>query len=173
MCQYYIADLRPEWRANPYITFWRAGNRGYAYPLSWAGRYGQAELIEAINYYWKRDGQTLIRFAVHCTAVDRLSIAPAPGVIDGDAGPVVPNTPANRRILRRRAFIPEALLSKFEVVTDRFNHPPRCYRARSAAAARWADFSAAREVGWYADGFDAYLADSPKVTEVETGKVTR
>ncbi|RKQ95459.1 hypothetical protein [Maricaulis maris] len=173
MSQYYIADLRPEWRANPYITFWRANNSGYAYPLSWAGRYGQAELIEAINYYWKRDGQSLIRFPIHHALVKARGTDPAPGIIDSNVGPVVPNTPANRRILRRRAFIPEALLSKFEVVTDRFNHPPRCFRARSAAAARWADYSAAREAGWYTDGFYAYLADSPKVTEVETGKVTR
>ena len=172
MCQYYIADLRPEWRANPYITFWRAGNRGYAYPLSWAGRYGQAELIEAINYYWKRDGQTLIRFAVHCTAVDRLSIAPAPGVIDGDAGPVVPNNAAARKRLRLKAFIPNALLPTFAVVTSR-HVDARTYRAKSPAAARWADFSAAREAGYYSEGFWRYLADTPLVTEIETGKVTR
>lgn len=173
MSQYYIADLRPEWRANPYITFWRANNSGYAYSLPWAGLYSQSDVIEAPNYYCQRLDQHFIRFPIHHALVKARGTDPAPGIIDGDAGPVVPNTPANRRVLRRRAFIPEALLSKFEVVTDRFNHPPRCYRARSAAAARWADFSAAREVGWYADGFDAYLADSPKVTEVETGKVTR
>lgn len=105
-----ICDMRPEWSVNPFITFWRPGNAGYAYPLSWAGDYTPDEIAEGGHYYTYRKGRSLKRFAVPREVAEAISVPPPPGAIDGDAGPVVLNTPENRRKLRRRAFIPEATL---------------------------------------------------------------
>lgn len=43
MTEFFIVDLRPEWRGNPYVTLWRPDDAGYAYPLPWAGRYSKAQ----------------------------------------------------------------------------------------------------------------------------------
>ncbi len=172
MTRYYIADLRPEWRSKRYVTFWRPNDAGYAFPLSWSGQYAQADLIAAVNYYWAREGQSLIRFPVPCAIVDRRAVPPAPGVIDGDAGPVLPNNGTTRKWLRRQAFIPECLFTSYDVSTGRFPDA-RPYRAKSPAAARWADYRQAREAGYYSDGFWAYLADAPLVTETKSGRVSR
>jgi hypothetical protein len=102
----YIVDLRREWVRRPYITFWRPDNAGYAYPLSWAGKYAPERVRERAAYYITRRGRWLIRFAAPCSAVDAMAEAPRSGVIDGDAGPVVPNTAENRAALRRLAFTP-------------------------------------------------------------------
>lgn len=103
--EYYIADLRSNFSSNPYITFWRPENAGYAYPLSWAGKYTRDVVIEGGSYYTQRQGRSLIRFGVPCQAADKISEAPTAGHIDGNAGPVVRNTPKNRRKLRSAAFI--------------------------------------------------------------------
>lgn len=99
-----ICDLRPEWRGKPYITFWRPDDCGYAFPLSWAGSYAAAAVDAGGAYYRKQEGRSLIRFAVPRVAAERLSQQPAPGVIDGDAGPVVSNTALNRKALRAAAY---------------------------------------------------------------------
>jgi hypothetical protein len=106
--EYYIADMRPEWRGNPYITFWRPKNAGYAYPLSWAGRYSAASVADGSGYYTTRTGRSLIRFAVLAEVADRIAIDPGPGMIEGNAGPVVINSVENRRRLRRTAFLPQS-----------------------------------------------------------------
>jgi hypothetical protein len=103
-----ICDLRPEWRGKPFITFWRPKNSNYAWPLSWAGDYTPEEVTKGGGYYTKRSGRFLIRFAVPRSVAEAISVPAPPRTIDGDAGPVVQNTPENRRALRRAAFIPEA-----------------------------------------------------------------
>lgn len=98
--EFYVADVRPEWRSNPYITFWRPKNCGYAYPLVWSGRYKQEELKP--GYHDRKEGRVFIRFAVPCSIVEAIGVAPGPGMIDGNAGPVVLNTAQNRRALRTK-----------------------------------------------------------------------
>lgn len=106
--EYFIVDLRPEFARNPYVTFWRPKNAGYAYPLSWSGRYGKAEVIEGGSYYTKREGRSFTRFAVPCAIVEALAVAPKPGMIDGDAGPVVVNDASRRTALRKAPLHPLA-----------------------------------------------------------------
>ena len=101
--RFYIADLRPSFRSDPYVTFWRRNNAGYAYPLSWAGQYDAETIARGGAYYMKKEGRALIRCAVPCAQIAALAIEPGPGMIDGNAGPVVQNTVANRRKLRRIA----------------------------------------------------------------------
>lgn len=103
--EYVICDLRPEWRRMPYVTFWRPDDAGYAYPLSWAGDYSEGRVREGRSYYTARKGRSLIRFAVLREVAERYSHAPTPGMIDGDAGPVVGNTPENRKALRSAALV--------------------------------------------------------------------
>jgi len=104
---FYIVDLRPEWNGNPYVTFWRANDAGYAYPLSWAGEYAEDKIKGALDYYTVRQGRSLIRFPVATDTIWRVrKIKPAKGVVDGDAGPVIRNTPANRLALRRASYRP-------------------------------------------------------------------
>lgn len=101
--QFYIVDLRPKWSGNPYVTFWRPDNAGYAYPLPWAGKYDLQTVIEGGDYYTTREGRSLIRFAVRCEIVEAMGVTPSPGKIDGDVGPVVLNLPRIRQDLRRAA----------------------------------------------------------------------
>lgn len=88
---FYIVSIRHTPARDIYITFWRPDDRGYAYPLSWAGRYPRERVAGHLGYY--NDGHNNI--AVPCRVVDPLSVAPANGLIDNDAGPVVPNSRAN------------------------------------------------------------------------------
>lgn len=106
--EYYIADMRREFRGNPYVTFWRPKNNGYAYPLSWAGKYTEGTVAEGGSYYTTRDGRTLARCAVPVSMADKIATDPGPGMIDGNAGPVVVNNVENRRKLRRAAFLPQS-----------------------------------------------------------------
>jgi hypothetical protein len=108
--EFYIVDVRKGFDRKPYVTLWRPDNAGYAYPLPWAGRYTRAEIEDRPGYHYrKRDGKTrtLDRYPVPCEAVERHAVAPAKGLIDGDAGPVVPNTAEVRAALRRARWIPE------------------------------------------------------------------
>ncbi|GFM29233.1 hypothetical protein [Novosphingobium sp. PY1] len=109
MSEYYIVDVRQEWRHKPYITVWRPDDAGYAYPLSWAGRYSKDRIDANPTYYHKHrwpSQRALERFPVACEIVERMGIAPNPREIDGDAGPVIPNTGANRIALRRARYRP-------------------------------------------------------------------
>lgn len=95
---FYVADFRSEWSRKPCVTFWRPEDAGYAYPLPWSGRYTRCEIVP--GYHDRRDGRRLIRFAVPCAVVDALGAEPPAGLIDGNCGPVVLNTAANRQALR-------------------------------------------------------------------------
>ena len=111
---FFIADLREQWtsapRRYPYITFWRPDDAGYCYALSWAGRYGRSRVIKGRSYYTKKiyGGRCYERFAVPVDAVLAMAIEPRPGLIDGNAGPVLPNDGNTRMALRRLRFhLPE------------------------------------------------------------------
>lgn len=91
MKQFYIISVKHTLRQHAYITAWRPDDCGYAYPLSWAGRYDEAIVRAHLDYY--NDGHSTI--AVPCSIVDALAVPPSPGMIDNDAGPVVENTRDN------------------------------------------------------------------------------
>ncbi len=108
MDEYFIIDIRPEWRRHKYITFWRPDAKGYTWPLSWAGRYNK-EQIDAEGYYYcnTNGSKELIRFPVLCDDVLSLQLTPPDcGDIDGDKGPVLKNSLKIRRKLRSLAYIP-------------------------------------------------------------------
>lgn len=86
---YYICDMRREWLYKPYVSFWRPDDAGYAYPLSWAGRYTMERIQSMPDYYWHRNTKSFTRFPILCSEVERIATAPKPDTIDGDAGPVV------------------------------------------------------------------------------------
>lgn len=85
--QYYIVSVMHTQRRHHYITVWRSDDRGYAWPLSWAGKYSGARVRGNLGYY--NSGSNL---AVRCEVLDALAVPPTKGRIDNDAGPVVPNT---------------------------------------------------------------------------------
>lgn len=97
---FYICDLRPVWSKQWAITFWRPQNAGYAYPLSWSGKYDRKTVAEGGDYYHEWEGGKLTRFPVPCAAADALATDPPRGMIDGDAGPIVRNTKEHRAKLR-------------------------------------------------------------------------
>jgi hypothetical protein len=110
--EFYIVDLRPEWqrpKRYPYVTVWRPNDCGYAYPLAWAGIYSKARIDAKPSYYANAKGTgTAMNFPVPRAVVESLAIPrPRPGVVDGDAGPVLPNTAEIRRALRRARYRPE------------------------------------------------------------------
>lgn len=106
MTEFYIADLRKEWSRQPYITFWRPDNANYAWPLVWAGKYGKAIVDAKADYYCVKDGRIFRRFPVPCAIVEALGVQPEAGRIDGNTGPVVLNTKANREKLRKAMYRP-------------------------------------------------------------------
>lgn len=92
---FYIVNLSHSRRDMPYISVWRPDCRGYAYPLSWAGKYPESEVRASLFYF--NCGENV---AVPCHVLDYMAIDPKPGLIDHDAGPVVPSSAANwRRLL--------------------------------------------------------------------------
>ena len=108
--EFYIVDVRAEFSGNPYVTLWRPKNAGYAYPTEWSGRYTRSQIDAEAGYYYKpRFGhkRTLDRYPVPCKVVDELAVEPARGLIDGNAGLVLPNTPEIRKALRKARYIPE------------------------------------------------------------------
>lgn len=106
MTEFYICDLRKDWRRHRYITFWRPANANYAWPLSWAGKYDQATVDVHGSYYCVQEGRTFIRFPVPTAIVEALGVQPQAGDIDGNTGPVVLNTKQNRAILRAALYRP-------------------------------------------------------------------
>ena len=108
--EFFIIDVRESFERNPYITLWRPNNANYAYPLAWAGRYTRRQIEEVPGYYYKRrhgHKQKLDRYPVPCSIVEKYGIDPAKGLIDGDTGPVIPNTAEVRKALRRARMIPD------------------------------------------------------------------
>ena len=115
--EFFIVDVREGFKSNPYITLWRPNNANYAYPLVWAGRYTRAQIEEAPGYYYKKrygHKRTLDRYPVPCSIVEKYGVDPAKGLIDGDTGPVIPNTPEIRKALRRARFIPDGVSKEKE-----------------------------------------------------------
>jgi len=109
--EYYIVDVREEWRGKPYITVWRPNNNGYAYPLSWSGRYSREQIDAEPRYYHSYrypSTRVLDRFPVPCAFVEAMAVDPYRGDIDGDTGPVVLNNKRNRAKLRRARYNPIA-----------------------------------------------------------------
>lgn len=102
---FYIADLRIEWVRRPCVTFWRPDFAGYAYPLSWSGRYDEATVLARWDYLTKTSGRWEIRFPIACGIVDAMAVPTPPKIVDGDAGPVVLNTAANRTLLRIGRYV--------------------------------------------------------------------
>jgi hypothetical protein len=96
---YYIVNISHSHREARYVSFWRPECKGYAYPLSWAGKYGEAEVRADLGYY--NSGENI---AVPCEVVDALTCAPRPGDIDGDAGPVVLSTEEHWKVLTAHAI---------------------------------------------------------------------
>jgi hypothetical protein len=105
---FYIVSLKHSHKRHRYITFWRPDDKGYCWALEWAGRYERDNVMAHLGYY--NDGCGNI--AVPCDVVDVLTVAPTPGDIDGDAGPVVLNTPANWRKLMAAVIQPPAYKMK-------------------------------------------------------------
>lgn len=100
--KYYIVDMRENWKNDRYLSFWRPDNRGYAYPLAWAGQFTASQIRAQYEYYNQRKGTAgpWMRFPIACATVEAGAIMPMRGQIDGNVGPVVPNTPAMRAALR-------------------------------------------------------------------------
>lgn len=88
---YYIVDLRDEFVNKKYVTFWRANNSNYAWPISWAGKYSRSQILSNISYYIVKDGEgNLIRFPVLCEDLQLIGLSePDKGDIDGNVGPVL------------------------------------------------------------------------------------
>lgn len=101
-----ICDLRTEWNWRPYVTFWRPNNINYAYPLVWSGDYTEAEVMAGGSYYMTVEDGKLIRFPILRSLVEPMAVAPEPGHIDGNTGPVICNTARMRAKLRKFAFAP-------------------------------------------------------------------
>lgn len=114
MADFYIIDMRSEWARKPYITLWRPNDCGYAFPISWAGRYSREKIEAGGSYYATRQGTTRWkRFPVPCDVVERLAIPkPKPGIIDGDAGPVLVNDAKTRAALRAAKVLPTSVAAR-------------------------------------------------------------
>jgi len=87
---FYIVSVRYTRKDSQYLSVWRPNNEGYAYPLPWAGRYSDAVVRREWDYY--HNGFDSI--AVPCEILDALGVLPSAGAVDGDVGPVIPNTKA-------------------------------------------------------------------------------
>lgn len=99
----YIVSVCHTQRRHKYITFWRPDDRGYCWPLSWAGKYSAENVAANPSYYMS--GCSAI--AVTASVADSLAVHPAKGMIDNDAGPVVLNNRANwQKLLKAMPFKP-------------------------------------------------------------------
>lgn len=104
MAEYYVVSVHHTKRHDHYITVWRPDDRGYAYPLSWAGKYAEERVMAALGYY----NSGCSNVAVPCDVLDRIAVPPAPRMIDGDAGPVVVNNAASWRAIKANVIMPPA-----------------------------------------------------------------
>ena len=108
--EYYIVDVRDAFKANPYITMWRPNDAGYAYPTQWSGRYSKEQIDSSPHrYHKKKYGKktAMERYPVPCSVVEKYAVEPQKGLIDGDTGLVLPNTPEIRKTLRKAKYNPE------------------------------------------------------------------
>lgn len=102
MADYYVVSVHHTKRHDHYITVWRPDDRGYAYPLSWAGKYAEERVMAALGYY----NSGCSNVAVPCDVLDRIAVSPAPGMVDNDAGPVVINNASSWRAIKRHVIMP-------------------------------------------------------------------
>jgi len=100
----YIVSVKHTNREHAYITVWRPDDKGYAWPLSWAGKYREADVLAQRDYYHRGD-DTL---AVPCELLDALAVPPTKGTVDNDAGPVVLNNRTNWKCILEFA-LPEPM----------------------------------------------------------------
>lgn len=108
---FYICDMRHEWLYRPYVSFWRHDDKGYCYPLSWAGKYSLDRIRSLPDYYWQKNTKSFIRFPILCDAVDKIAVDPKLGTIDGDASPVVWMNKNTRATLRASMLLLKAIKS--------------------------------------------------------------
>ena len=87
---YYVVSVTHTNRDHDYITVWRPENKGYAWPLSWAGQYSHQAILDEMDYY--HQGENV---ALPCKLLDEMAVAPLAGKIDNNAGPVVLNNKHN------------------------------------------------------------------------------
>jgi hypothetical protein len=90
MVEFYIISVKHTNREHQYITVWRPDDKGYAWPLSWAGKYSEDRVMASLDYY--HDGSNV---AVPCRVLDEIAVPVTPGTVDNDAGPVVLNNKEN------------------------------------------------------------------------------
>lgn len=102
MADCFIVNLSHLQRSHRYVTFWRPDDKGYAYPLSWSGRYAEERVRAALHYY----NTGTANIAVPCDVIEQLAVDPTPGDIDNDAGPVVRNNAANWRRIIAGVLVP-------------------------------------------------------------------
>lgn len=101
--EFYVISVHHTQRWHQYITVWRPDNKGYAWPLSWAGRYPESVVAAHPDYYHSGFSNVV----VPCEALDAVAVPPAPNTVDNDAGPVVLNNRANwQRILKALPWVP-------------------------------------------------------------------
>lgn len=98
---YYIVNLSHLKATDKYVTVWRPECKGYAWPLSWAGRYAEEEVLAHLDYYNSGDN-----IAVPCSILEGMAIAPAAGDIDNNAGPVVLNNAETWRVILPAVIVP-------------------------------------------------------------------
>jgi len=91
MTAHYVISVKHTKKDDLYISVWRPENAGYAWPLSWAGRYSDEEIVSSLDYY--HNGSDSI--AVPCEVLDELAVPTIPKTVDNDAGPVVMHTKEN------------------------------------------------------------------------------
>jgi hypothetical protein len=96
MTDCFVISVHHTLREHRYITVWRPDDRGYAYPLSWAGRYPRERIMQHLDGYYN-DGCRNV--SVSCEVLEQLAVDPRKGDIDGDVGPVVLNTRDNWKII--------------------------------------------------------------------------
>lgn len=123
MTEYYVAALGPAHAQGLFISFRRSElDDGLCWPLPWAGTWPEAAVVEGAAEL--NDGVKAV--AVPKEAAHALATAPPPGKIDGDSGPVVRNTAANRQALVLAARQAVSRLAAFEI-------PWACDSARGGA----------------------------------------
>ena len=112
MTEYYVAALGPAHVQGLFIGFRGSAPGGKpCWPLPWAETWSEAAVVEGAAEL--NDGVEAA--AVPKDAVHALATPPPPGKIDGDAGPVVRNTAANRQALVLAARQAVARLEAFEI----------------------------------------------------------
>lgn len=102
MTTYYVVSVKHTKRCDLYVTVWRPNDCGYAYPLSWAGKYEEDLVLAKLGYY--NSGCSAV--AVPCEVLDRLGVSPSPGMVDGNVGPVVLNNAATWRAIKANVIMP-------------------------------------------------------------------